>query len=48
MVLKMNCGVQTTLGHLLEETTPQKGKGEQNRVVLPRAILRVKIGVYKI
>jgi hypothetical protein len=24
MVWEMNCGVQTTLRHLLEETTPQK------------------------
>ena len=30
MVLEMNCGVQTTLSHLLEEAMPQKRKPDQN------------------
>jgi hypothetical protein len=48
MVLEMNCGVQTTLSHLLEETTPQKKEGGPESGGSSVAILQLEIGLYKI
>ena len=48
MVVDTNCGVQTTLSRLLEETTPQKKERDQNQMVLPLVIFQLKIGLLKI